>query len=205
LVILKPDNWDYASSKPGAIIDMFSRTGLRIVGIKIFRFSMNQALDFYGPAEPALMTTYAPIIGRKAKGILEKEFECSLSEDTGKILVESFGQKYAREQFLKIVEFMSGRRPNTCPADEADKPGSVKCMILLYEGEHAIQKIRDVLGPTDPLEAPSGTVRREFGSNAMVNTAHASDSVENCEREKRIVKINENSVISMIEEYLANL
>jgi nucleoside diphosphate kinase len=204
MVILKPDNWNYASSKPGTIIDMFSRTGLRIVGIKIFRFSMNQALDFYGPVEPALTAAFAPIIGRKAREILEKDFDCTLSEDTGRILVESFGRKYAREQFLKIVEFMSGRRPNTCPADEADKPGNVKCMILIYEGEHAIQKIRDVLGPTDPLEAPDGTVRREFGISTMENTAHASDSVENCEREKRIVKINENSLIPIIEEYLAN-
>jgi nucleoside diphosphate kinase len=204
MVILKPDNWNYASSKPGAVIDMFSRTGLRIVGIKIFRFSMNQALDFYSPVEPALMAAYAPIIGRKAREILEKEFQHSLSDDTGRILVESFGRKYAREQFLKIVEFMSGRRPNTCPADEADKPGSVKCMILLYEGENAIQRIRDVLGPTDPLEAPGGTVRREFGSSTMFNTAHASDSAENCEREKRIVKINENSLVSVIEDYMAN-
>jgi len=202
MVILKPDNWNYASSKPGAVIDMFSRTGLRIVGIKIFRFSMNQALDFYSPMEPAITESLAPIFGRKAREILEKEFAFSLSEDTGRILGESFGRKYAREQFLKIVEFMSGRRPNTCPAHEADKPGNVKCMILLYEGENAIQKIRDVLGPTDPLEAPVGTVRREFGSSPMVNTAHASDSVENCEREKGIVRINENSVITLIEEYI---
>ena len=204
MVILKPDNWNYASSKPGTIIDMFSRTGLRIVGTKIFRFSMNQALDFYSPVEPVLSESLAPIIGRKAREILEKEFEFSLSEDTGRILGESFGRKFAREQFLKVVELMSGRRPNTCPADEADKPGNVKCVILLYEGENAIQKIRDVLGPTDPLEAPGGTVRREFGSSTMDNTAYASDSVENCEREKRIVKINENSLIPIVEEYLAN-
>ncbi|MDR0496166.1 MAG: nucleoside-diphosphate kinase, partial [Treponema sp.] len=43
LVIIKPDNWNYASSRPGTIIDRFSRTGLRIVGTKVFRFSLNQA------------------------------------------------------------------------------------------------------------------------------------------------------------------
>jgi nucleoside diphosphate kinase len=76
-------------------------------------------------------------------------------------------------------------------------------MILIYEGENAIQKIRDVLGPTDPLKAPGGTIRREFGSSMMVNTAHASDSRESCEREKRIVKINENSLVPVIDEYFA--
>ena len=72
LVILKPDNWNYASGKPGTILDMFSRTGLRIVGIKIFHFSMNQALDFYGPVELTLKEKLAPVFGQKAKEILEK-------------------------------------------------------------------------------------------------------------------------------------
>jgi nucleoside diphosphate kinase len=75
-------------------------------------------------------------------------------------------------------------------------------MILIYEGENAIKKIRDVLGPTDPLKAPEGTVRREFGSSVMVNTAHASDSVESYNREKDIVKTDENSLGSIIKEYL---
>jgi hypothetical protein len=100
---------------------------------------------------------------------------------------------------------MSGRRPDTCPAGEKDKPGDVKCMILIYEGENAIKKIRDVLGPTDPLKAPGGTVRREFGSNMMVNTAHASDSVESYEREKETVRIEENPLVSIIEDYLNSL
>jgi len=203
LVIIKPDNWNYASSKPGTIIDMFSRTGLRIVGIKVFRFSLNQALDFYGPVEANLWEKLTPIFGQKAKELLEKEFDITLNQNAGKALSDCFGHEYAEEQFQKIVEFMSGRRPDTCPPDEVDKPGNVKCMILVYEGENAVKKIRDVLGPTDPLKAPGGTVRREFGSNMMVNTAHASDSVESCEREKKIVRINENPLVSIIEEYLA--
>jgi len=202
LVILKPDNWSFASSRPGTIIDMFSRTGLRIVGIKIFSFSLNQALDFYGPVEHTLKERLAPVYGQKAREILERNFEFTLSDNTGRILGECFGKEYAQEQFYKIVAFMSGRRPDTCPAGEEDKPSDVKCMILIYEGENAVKKIRDVLGPTDPLKAPGGTVRREFGSSMMVNTAHASDSVENCEREKKIVRIEENSLISLIEEYL---
>jgi nucleoside diphosphate kinase len=202
LVILKPDNWSYASSRPGTIIDMFSRTGLRVVAIKIFSFSLNQALDFYGPVESNLKEKLAPVYGQKAKEILERNFEFPLSENTSKVLAECFGKEYAQEQFYKIVSFMSGRRPDTCPAGEENSPGHVKCMILVYEGENAVQKIRTVLGPTDPLKAPGGTVRREFGSNIMVNTAHASDSAESYEREKNIVKIDENTLIPLIEEYL---
>jgi nucleoside diphosphate kinase len=202
LVILKPDNWKYASSKPGTIIDMFSRTGLRIVGIKIHRFSMNEALEFYGPVEASLKEKIGPAIGRKARELLEKEFALPLNDGIEKSLAESFGTEYAREQFHNIIEFMSGRHPGICPPEEAGKPGSVKCMILVYEGEDAVRKIRDVLGPTDPLKAPGGTVRREFGSSVLVNTAHASDSQESYEREKNIVKVNENPLCGIINEYL---
>ena len=202
LVILKPDNWNYASSRPGAIIDMFSRTGLRIVGIKVHRFSLRQALEFYGPVAKNLKEKLAPAFGQKAREVLEHEFKIPLNDNIEKSLIESFGVEYAEEQFRKLIEFMSGVRPEKCPPEAMDKSGNVMCMILVYEGEYAIQKIRDVLGPTDPLQAPGGTVRREFGSNVMVNTAHASDSKESYEREKEIVRINENPLADIILEYL---
>jgi len=88
------------------------------------------------------------------------------------------------------------------PGDEPDKKGNVKCMILVYEGENAVNKIRDVLGSTDPTKAAEGTVRKEFGSNVMVNTAHASDSQESYEREQRIVRINNNSLSVIIREHV---
>jgi nucleoside diphosphate kinase len=203
LVIIKPDNWQYASSKPGTIIDMFSRTGLRIVGIKVHRFSLAQALEFYGPVETALKEKLAPSFGKRAREILEKEFHISLSKSTANVLMENFGIECAKDQFRQIIEFMSGVKPESCPVEEIHNPGSVKCMILVYEGEGAIQKIRDVLGPTDPLKAPGGTVRREFGSNVMINTAHASDSPENAEREMAIVRINHNSTEEIINAYLS--
>jgi len=202
LVILKPDNWNYASGRPGTIIDMFSRTGLRIVGIKVFRFSLNQALDFYSAVEEYVTETQALVYGQKARTVLEKGLTVSLSKNAEEVLTRHFGRAYAHEQFYKIVEFMSGRRPETCPAEEADSPGNVKCMILIYEGENAIRKIRDVLGPTDPLLAPEGTVRREFGSNTLINTAHASDSAESYERERKILKVDENPLVSLIDSYL---
>jgi len=200
LVILKPDNWNFASSRPGAVIDMFSRTGLRIVGIKVFYFSLAQALDFYGPVEAVLKEKLSPVFEQKAKEVLKREFQ--LQEGSVNELSEAIGRQCAAEQFCRIVEFMSGRRPLTCPSCETNEPGPVKCMIIIYEGEDAVKKIRDVLGPTDPLKAPGGTVRREFGSNVMVNTAHASDSTESYEREKDIVKVDENTLISIVEEYL---
>jgi nucleoside diphosphate kinase len=197
LVIIKPDNWQYASSRPGNIIDMFTRTGLRIIGVKVHRFTLEQALEFYGPVEAVLKNKLAPIFGKNAKELLEKEFSLSLSAETEKALIDSFGVEYARDQFTQIVGFMSGVKPGS-----GKQPHPVKCMIIIYEGVDAVKKIRDVLGPTDPLKAPGGTVRREFGSNVMVNTAHASDSVESFNRESDVVRVNENQLADIVTEYL---
>jgi nucleoside diphosphate kinase len=203
LVIIKPDNWTHHSAKPGTIIDMFSRTGLRMIGIKVHRFSLAEALEFYGPVEGALQKRLAPIYGKKAKEILERELDVALDDETEAVLAGSVGTAYARDQFRRIIKFMSGARPEECPESECQKPGGVMTLILYYEGEDAIAKIRDVLGPTDPLKAPSGTVRREFGSNVMENTAHASDSPEAVAREQEIVKIRENKVLEIINSRLS--
>ena len=202
LAIIKPDNWTHNSSRPGAIIDMFSRTGLRIVGIKAFRFSLSQAVKFYSPVEVILKEKLAPEYGQKAKEILEKEYKISLSKESVKALTETVGIDCAVNQFEKILKFMCGKRRRDCPPEDFDKSGDVRSMILVYEGENAVKKIRDVLGPTDPLSAPNGTIRKEFGSDVMKNTAHASDSVESYNREKDIVKIDENTLCSIIKEQL---
>jgi nucleoside diphosphate kinase len=203
LVIIKPDNWIFNSSRPGTIIDMFSRTGLRIIGIKVHRFSLDEALEFYGPVEEALRKNLAPGFGKRAREMLEKEFRITLSAESAETISREFGAECARDQFAQIIAFMCGKRPGSCSGKERLGPGSVKCMILVYEGEDAVKKIRDVLGPTDPLKAPEGTVRREFGSNVMINTAHASDSPQSFEREKNIVKTDENTLSDVIKNYLA--
>jgi len=81
-----------------------------------------------------------------------------------------------------------------------NKPGSEKCIALVYEGVDAVRKIRDVLGPTDPSKAPPGSIRREFGQSVMINAAHASDSPENAEREMKIVQVGENLFRQVIEQ-----
>ena len=202
LVILKPDNWRARSTRPGSIIDMLSRTGLRIVGMKVFQMSTADALEFYGAVKSALEAKLAPSISEKAAEVLESEFDVVLDETARKGLVDSFGIAFAHYQFGSIVEFMSGRRPENVPPEEMERPGTVKSMILVYEGEDAVEKIRDVLGPTDPSKAPGGTVRRDFGSDVMVNAVHASDSPESAEREFGVVRINHNSFSDFVERFL---
>lgn len=201
LVIIKPDNWQVRSTRPGSIIDMLSRTGLRIVGMKIYQMSTTNAIQFYGGVMETLEKRVAPIASEEAIGYLEKKFSMKLDDSTRSSIHDFFGNAFCRHQFGSIVEFMSGRRPEDVPENEMDKPGSVKSMILVYEGKDCINKIRSVLGPTDPRNAPGGTIRRDFGSNIMVNAVHASDSPESVTREFEIVKIHENSLSKLIDEY----
>ncbi|MGE4565503.1 MAG: nucleoside-diphosphate kinase [Victivallaceae bacterium] len=202
LVMIKPDNWRHPSSRPGNIIDMLSRTGLRIVGCKLHRMSVNDALEFYGPVRDALHAKLAPKMAEKAKALLEKEFALQLPESALAALTATIGIPVADENFSQLIEFMSGRRPEKCTPAECEAQNEVKCLVLVYEGPNAIAKIRSVLGPTDPSKAPGGTVRRDFGSDIMVNTAHASDAPESVVREMKVIRMERNSLSSLIMKYL---
>lgn len=202
LAIIKPDNWNRPSVRPGGIIDMFSRTSLRIMGCKVYRMSVAQALDFYGPVRDALRQKLSGKVGEEALELLEEHFGIELSEGCADTLRQTIGNEYAEDQFNRIVGFMSGRRPDHCRESELNEPGLVKCMALVYEGPDAIRKIREVLGPTDPTKAPEGTVRREFGTDVMVNSAHASDSKASYERESQVIRIDVNDLGAIIEDSL---
>ncbi len=51
--------------------------------------------------------------------------------------------------------------------------------VSVLEGENAVQKNRDVMGPTDPKKAPKGTIRGDFARTIDENAVHGSDSTEN--------------------------
>jgi nucleoside diphosphate kinase len=204
-VLLKPDNFKYASGRPGNIIDMFSSTGLYIVAFKVHRMSVAQALEFYGPVREVLVKKAAESVGGRAKAALEKEFGFPLPDDALARVAAGLAEPQADFHFGQIVQFMTGRDPKTCSAAEKKAPGLEKCIALVYEGPDAVRKIRGVLGPTDPRKAPPGTVRRELGTDIMVNAAHASDSPENAAREMKIVNPGENTFKAVVEEMLGKV
>jgi nucleoside diphosphate kinase len=171
LVLIKPDNFKFPNIRPGGVIEVFSRTGLYIVGFKVHRMSVAQAEQFYGPVLP--------------------------------VLREKLGAEKGREAWEDIVEFMSGGRPSATSDAQRREPGTEKSIAIVYQGEDAVRKIRDVLGPTDPSKAPPGSIRREFGQTIMVNAAHASDSAENAKREMEIVQVRENNLKPLIENFYA--
>jgi len=199
LVLIKPENFRFPSGRPGNMVDLFSRTGLYIVAIKVHRMSTAQAVEFYGPVREVLRTKLKDMVAGKAKGVLEKELGFPIPPESVTQLGDVLGPLFGDNQFDNIVRFMAGRSGSECPPDQISQPGSEKIIALVYEGVDAVRKIRDVLGPTDPSKAPPGSIRREFGSNVMVNAAHASDSAENARREMGIVNVTENNFRSIVE------
>lgn len=201
LVLIKPDNFRFPTGRPGNVIDFFSRTGLYIVGIKVHRMSVADAMEFYGPVKEVLRTKLKDVVASKARGALEKELGFSIPAAETAQLGEILGPIFGENQFESIVKFMCGRAPSECEPSRQAEPGTEKCIALVYEGVNAVNKIRDVLGPTDPSKAPPGSIRKEFGSNIMVNAAHASDSEENARREIGIVRVAENTFKKVVEEF----
>ena len=203
LVLIKPDNFRFATGRPGNVIDFFSRTGLYIVGIKLLRMSVADAAEFYGPVREVLRTKLKDMVAAKATAALEKEFGFKIPGEEEKQLGNILGPLFGDNQFDNIVRFMAGRAPGECDAELAKQPGTEKCIALVYEGIDAVRKIRDVLGPTDPSKAPPGSIRREFGQTIMVNAAHASDSEESAQRESKIVNVGENNFRREIDAFYA--
>ena len=56
-------------------------------------------------------------------------------------------------------------------------------IAMVVSGPAAIEKSRDLMGPTDSRKAPSGTIRGDFGEDITINVIHGSDSPESAERE----------------------
>jgi nucleoside-diphosphate kinase len=52
-------------------------------------------------------------------------------------------------------------------------------VLMVLEGEDAVQRNRDIMGATDPRKAAEGTIRKLFATDIEKNTVHGSDSVEN--------------------------
>lgn len=83
------------------------------------------------------------------------------------ILKEHYAHLADKPFFPEIVEYMTS--------------GPVVGMIV--EGQNVVTGMRNIMGPTDGLEAASGTIRGDFAHNKTENIVHGSDSVENAEIE----------------------
>ncbi len=86
-----------------------------------------------------------------------------MMELSSELLTEHYAHVADKPFFPEIVAFMQAS----------------PVVALALEGEDAVARVRDLLGPTDSTKAEKGTIRGDFGVDMMTNVCHASDSVEN--------------------------
>lgn len=84
-------------------------------------------------------------------------------DDAGDFYMEHKGKPF----YESLVNYMSS--------------GPVILMVL--EGENAIQKNREVMGATNPAQAAPGTIRKAYGLSIEKNSVHGSDSPSSAARE----------------------
>jgi nucleoside-diphosphate kinase len=92
---------------------------------------------------------------------------CKMMQLTPAILREHYAHVADKPFYPEIETFMS----------------SQPVIVLALQGDHVVQKVRDLLGPTDSRKAAKGTIRGDFGTEMMKNVVHASDTVENAKIE----------------------
>ena len=92
---------------------------------------------------------------------------CKMARLTPALLREHYAHVASKPFYPEIEQFMSSR----------------PVVMMALEGDNIVQKVRDLLGPTDSRKAAKGTIRGDFGTEMMKNVVHASDSDENAKIE----------------------
>ena len=92
---------------------------------------------------------------------------CKMMRLTPALLREHYAHVADKPFYPEIEQFMS----------------SAPVVALALQGENIVQRVRDLLGPTDSRKAAMGTIRGDFGTEMMKNVCHASDTDENAKAE----------------------
>ncbi len=109
---------------------------------------------------------------------------------TGEVLAR-FERKGLELTALKLIT-ADEATANEHYAEHTDKPffGELVSFITggplvagVLEGVEAVKAARQLIGATNPIEAATGSIRGDFGTEVTFNLVHGSDSDESAERE----------------------
>jgi len=169
LVVLKPDS--VKRGIVGEIISRFEKAGLKIMGLKMIKLTREEAEKFYYADENWLESVGNKTITRYKEMGLDpvKEFG---TDDPKKIggIIRGW-----------LIDFIT----------------SSPVVAMVLEGVNCIEEVRKLVGPTEPLKAPPGTIRGDYAHvsiayanwNKIVlrNVVHASETEKDAEREIYVI------------------
>jgi nucleoside-diphosphate kinase len=87
-----------------------------------------------------------------------------------RVAEEHYGEHKGKPFFGELVDFIT----------------SGPVVVAKVTGEDAITCWRTLMGPTNPVEAPPGSIRGDFATVIGENIAHGSDSPASAERELKL-------------------
>jgi len=121
-------------------------------------------------SESKLKIVAAKIVKVK-KDLVEKHYSELKSS-----LIKKFGEEKGNAVFESTLEYIQG------------KFHTDRVFALVYEGENAVKKIRELAGETNPEKASPISIRGKYGrihseTKVFENVLHCSDSAENAKRE----------------------
>lgn len=160
LILLKPDV--IARGLVGEIISRFEKVGLKIIAMKLEDTSVDIAKIHYQKDDEWLMMVGKRIIENKDMGP---------DEDP---------KKYGQEVCDQLSEDLT----------------VYPIVAMVLEGHNTVKLIRKMIGETSPEDSAPGTIRGDYSQDSysianalnrpVINLVHASDSVENAEKEIKL-------------------
>ena len=147
LVLIKPDNFRFPNLRPGGVIEVFSRTGLSIIGFKVHQMSVAQAEEFYRPVLPVLEKKLGAQSGRENwESIIEfmagkKPSECPSEDRDAPGTEKSIAIVYQGVDAVRRIRDVLG------PTDPAKAPpGSIRRefgQTIMINAAHASDSIEN--------------------------------------------------------------
>lgn len=123
----------------------------------------------------ALSETKLKIVGAKIVKVSKELAEAHYSELKAN-QIKKHGEKKGAEIFEGTLKYIQGEYHTD------------RVFALVYEGEEAISKIREIAGVTNPENAEPTTIRGRYGrinskTGVFENVVHVSDSEQSAKRE----------------------
>ncbi len=166
LVVLKPDA--ILRGLSGEIVKRFEKAGLKLIGAKMVSVTKELAEKHY----PADRHEWIEQIGHKTLANYKK-----LEADVKKLLGTDDPKEIGKMARVWLLDYIT----------------SGPVLAVVFEGPHAVDLVRKIVGHTLPLESAPGTIRGDYSfdssllanssKRAIKNLVHASGSKEEAEYE----------------------
>jgi nucleoside diphosphate kinase len=170
LVLVKPDNFEFPGTRPGAVLDVFARTGLVPVALKVHHMSVAEGMDFYGPVLDALTERFG---AEKGRDHWENIVEFMAGVRPSAVAEKDHGQPGTRKILALVFEgpdAITKIRTVLGPTDPAKAPpGTIRKEFgtsIMVNAAHASDAPENAVREIGIVKVPDNSLKRFVESSA---------------------------------------